>query len=96
MTCQTSYIKTNQNKTKIIVTGSEADVQHYKDVKMWKMDGATVEVADENEHLGLVVAGYHEEQRNVEENINRGRKSLYSLLGPAFSFQSLVNPKVQM
>ena len=85
-----------QNKTKIIVTGSEADVQHYKDVKMWKMDGATVEVADENEHLGLVVAGYHEEQRNVEENINRGRKSLYSLLGPAFSFQSLVNPKVQM
>ena len=85
-----------RSKTKIIVTGSEADVQYYKDVKMWKMDGETVDVADENEHLGLVVTGFHEEQRNVEENISRGRRSLYSLLGPSFSFQSLVNPKVQM
>ena len=53
---------------------------------MWKMDGETVDVADENEHLGLVVTGFHEEQRNIEENISRGRRSLYSLLGPAFSF----------
>ena len=85
-----------KNKTKIIVTGSEVDVNYYKDVKMWKMDGETVDVVDENEHLGLVVTGFNEEKRNVEENITKGRKSLFSLLGPAFSHQSLLNPAVQV
>ena len=85
-----------KNKTKIVVTGSEVDVKHYRDVKMWKMDGETVDVVEENEHLGLIVSGFNEEKRNVEENIARGRKSLFSLLGPAFSHQSLVNPAVQI
>ena len=77
------------------MTGSEIDIQYYKDVKMWRMDGETVDVVSENEHLGLTVTGIHEEDRNVQENLSRGRNSLYGLLGPAFSQEHILNPAVQ-
>ena len=85
-----------KGKTKIVVTGSLVDIQHYKDIKMWTMDGEDVLIVDENEHLGRVVTGFGEEERNVMENISRGRKSLYSLLGPAFSHKCDLNPAVQI
>ena len=63
---------------------------------MWSMDGEEVLIVDENEHLGRVVTGFGEEERNVMENISRGRKSIYSLLGPAFSHKCDLNPAVQV
>ena len=51
---------------------------------------------DTNEHLGLVVAGSEEEQKNVDENIIKCRNSLFALLGPAFSYKCLLSPVLQI
>ena len=41
-------------KTKIVVTGSNIDMSYYKDVRPWTMDGTTVEVVENNDHLKIV------------------------------------------
>ena len=35
-------------------------------------------------------------QKNVDESLQRGRKSLFSLLGPAFAFKCLLSPLVKI
>ena len=86
----------NADKTKVVVTGSKLDMAYYKDVKPWTLDGNRVRVVDSNEHLGLVVSGLKEEQKNVDENIVKCRNSIFALLGPAFSFNCLLSPVVQV
>jgi len=39
------------------VIGSKADMDYYADVKPWKMHGTTVNVTENNEHLGQIVSG---------------------------------------
>jgi hypothetical protein len=56
------------------------------------MDNSTVLVVEYNEHLGQVVSG----KKNVDLNIDKGRKSLYILLGPAFSFKCLLSPVLKL
>ena len=63
---------------------------------MWSMDGETVQIVDENEHLGRVVTGFKKDEGNVMENVSQGRKSLHILLGPAFSQKCYLNPVVQV
>ena len=60
------------------------------------MDNSTVLVVEDNEHLGQVVSGKNQEQKNVDLKIDKGRKSLYSLLGPAFSFKCLLSPVLKL
>ena len=60
------------------------------------MNNSVIEVSEENEHLGMVVTGFREEERNVEENLSSGRKSLFCLLGPAFSQKCHLNPALQV
>ena len=78
-------LKFNADKTKVVVDGSKLDMAFYKETTPWTLDGERVKVVDSNEHLGLVVAGSEEEQKNVDENIIKCRNSLFALLGPAFS-----------
>ena len=52
-------------------------------------------MVDNNEHLGLIVSGADEEQKNVDENITKCRNSLLALLGPAFAYKCLLSPLVQ-
>ena len=89
-------LKFNAGKTKIVVTGSKVDMAFYKDTMPWSLNGETVKVVDSNEHLGLIVAGSEEEQKNVDKNIINCRNSLFVLLGPAFSFKCLLSPAVQI
>ena len=89
-------LKFNADKTKVVVTGSKADITFYKDTKPWTLNGETVRVVDDNEHLGLIVSGLEEEQKNVDENILKCRNSLFALLGPAFSYKCLLSPIVQI
>ena len=88
-------LRFNAEKTKIIVTGSKLDMAFYKDTKPWTLNGERIEVVDNNDHLGLVVSGYEEEQMNVDKNIIKCRNSLFALLGPAFSYKCLLSPIVQ-
>ena len=89
-------LKFNADKTKIIVTGSKSDINFFKDTKPWMLNGDTVSVVDDNDHLGLIVSGLDEEQKNVDQNIQQCRNSLFALLGPAYSFKCLLSPLVQV
>ena len=60
------------------------------------MDEHTVQVVDDNEHLGQVVSGKNQEEKNVDLKIGKGRQSLYSLLGAAFSFKCLLSPVLKL
>ena len=89
-------LRFNADKTKIVITGSKIDMSFFKDTSPWTLDGETVKVVDSNEHLGLLVSGTDEEQLNVDEKIVKCRTSLFSLLGPAYSYKCLLSPTVQI
>ena len=56
----------NASKTKIVVTGSKIDMTYYQETAPWTLNGERIEVVDMNEHLGLIVAGLDEEQKNID------------------------------
>ena len=89
-------IQYGASKTKITVTGSASDQKYYEDVKPWTMDGEQVEVVEDNEHLGQIISGTRQVEKNVDDRIGKGRKSLYSLLGPAFAYKCLLSPPVKL
>ena len=80
------------SKTKITVIGSAIDMNYYSELSPWKLNGNTVSVTTDNEHLGQIVSGIEQEQKNVELRITKGRGCLFSLLGPAFQFKCLLSP----
>ena len=86
----------NPSKTKIVVTGSKHDMSFYADTKPWKLNGQEISVVENNDHLGLIVSGMDEELKNVDNNINKCRRSLFSLLGPAFSYNCQLSPATQI
>ena len=86
----------NASKTKIVVTGSKVDMQLYKDICPWKLGGGRISVVNDNDHLGLVVSGLNEEEKNVDKNIKECRKSLFGLLGPALSYKCKLSPLAQL
>ena len=68
---------------------------YYKETSPWTLCGERVRVVDKNEHLGMIVSGSDEEEKNIDENISKCRSSLFSLLGPAYAYKSLLSPQVQ-
>ena len=89
-------IKFNTSKTKLVVTGSQLDMDYYADISPWTLNGESICVTENNEHLGIVVSGKNEELKNVDRRIQECRKSLYSLLGPAYAFKCLLPPSVKI
>ena len=89
-------IQYGAKKTKVTISGPEIDRQYYKDTQPWKMGGQTVEVVENNEHLGQIVSGSRQEEKNVDLRILKSRNMLFSLLGPAFSFKCLLSPTVKL
>ena len=83
------------DKTKATVTGLKIDMQYYKEVNIWTLYDKKIAVTDENEHLGLIVSGSDEEKKNIDENMQSCRRSLFSLLGPAFAYDCKLSPGVQ-
>ena len=86
----------NADKTKLVVTGSKQDIAYYQDICIWTLNGDKITVTDDNEHLGLVVSGMHEEQKNLDANIQECRNSLFALLGPSYAYKCLLTPTVQI
>ena len=83
------------DKTKVTVTGSKHDIKYYKDIPIWSLNGENITVAENNDHLGLVVSGLDEEQKNVDKNIQETRSSMFALLGKAFSHKCKISPTTQ-
>ena len=50
-------IKYGASKTKITVSGPVIDINYCHDTKPWKMDGQSIKVVEDNEHLGQIVSG---------------------------------------
>jgi hypothetical protein len=84
------------SKTKVTVVGSDADMRYYQDVTPWHMDGQTVTVTEDNDHLGQVVSGVCQEQKNVDTRIAKGRKNLLGMLGSAFAYKCQLSPVVKL
>ena len=68
------------------VVGSEHDMQYYSDVQRWHLDQMKVKVCEDNDHLGQIVSGVRQEQKNVDLRINKGRSNIFGMLGPGFLF----------
>ena len=60
------------------------------------MDNKKVKVAEDNEHLGLIVSGVREEEKNVDQKLKKARGSLFGLLGPGLSRKSRLSPTVKL
>ena len=71
-------------------------MDYYQGVRPWSLQGETIKVVTEKEHLGLIVSGLNEEQKNCDANTSQCRKSLFSLLGPALSYKCKLSPQVQL
>ena len=68
----------NASKTKVVVTGSKQDMNFYQETKPWTLNGVRISVVENNDHLGLVVSGWDEEQKNLDQNITKCRNSLFA------------------
>ena len=82
-------------KTKVTVIGCTQDMEYYSDVQPWHLDKQKVKVTTDNEHLGQIVSGVDQEQKNVELRIQKGRRNLFGMLGPAFAHKCLLSPAVK-
>ena len=71
-------------------------MEYYQDVSPWLLNGGRVSVVIVNEHLGMIVSGLDEEQKNVDKSISQCRKSLFGLLGPALSYSCKLSPLAQL
>ena len=73
-------------------------MSHYTfiSVHLWLMDGQSVNVVEDNEHLGQVVSGINQYQKNIDLRLNKARKSMFSLLGPCFAYKNKLSPKVKL
>ena len=89
-------IEYGASKTKITVVGSEIDINYYEDISPWKMDNKVVKVVENNEHLSQIVSGKRQEEKNVDLRLQKGRKSLFGLLGAGFSFKCFLSPVVKL
>ena len=79
------------DKTKVTVTGSKIDMSYYRDIQMWSLAGDTLPVTEDNDHLGLIVSGLDEEQKNIDKNIDAAWKTLFGLLGNIFAFNCKIS-----
>ena len=85
-------IEYGASKTVVSVIGSKPDMEYYRNIQPWKMDNMKVKVEEDNDHLGLIVSGIREEEKNVDLKLSKARGSLFGLLGPGLSRKSSLSP----
>ena len=81
--------------TKVTITGSNHDMQYYEDINIWSLYGEKLTVAEDNDHLGLIVSGINEEIKNVDKNIRSTKNALFGFLGNIFSYKCKLSQTVQ-
>ena len=59
-------------KTKIIVSGPDVDQRYYADTKPWVMDSQTVSVVEDNDHLGQIISGQRQLEKNIDNRLKKG------------------------
>ena len=89
------HVTYGASKSKVTVVGSKIDMNYYHELSPWKLNEQKVKVAENNDHLGQIVSGVDQEQKNIDLRICKGRNALYSLFGQSFQHKSLLNPKLK-
>ena len=89
-------IKYGANKTVVSVVGSKPDMDYFSTIQPWIMDNKKVKVEEDNDHLGLIVSGIREEEKNIDQKLKKARGSLFGLLGPGLSRKSRLSPTVKL
>ena len=51
---------------------------------------------ENNKHLGQVISGKRQEEKNIDLRIAKARNVLFSLLGPCFNYKCQLNPSVKL
>ena len=59
------------SKTKITIIGSEVDNSYFSDISPWIMDNETVEIVENNEHLGQIVSNVKQTIKNVDRRTEK-------------------------
>ena len=83
-------------KTKITIVGSEVDTAYFKDISPWNMNNQSIEIVENNEHLGQIVSGRAQEQKNVDLRIAKARNCMFGLLGSSFAFKCFLSPTLKL
>ena len=89
-------IKYGAEKTKITIVGSEVDSKYFADISPWKINDEVIEITEDNEHLGQVVSGKSQVEKNVDLRISKARKCLFSLLGAGFAYKCFLSPVLKL
>ena len=71
-------------------------MNYFEDIKPWRMNDEIISVTENNEHLGQIVSGRRQEEKNIDLRLQKGRKSLFSLLGAGFAFKCNLSPTVKL
>ena len=70
--------------------------KYYRDTKPWVLYGEQIEIVEDNEHLGQVISGHNQTQKNIDKRIIKGRQSLFGLLGSTYQYKCKMSPAVKM
>ena len=89
-------IKYGASKTNVTIAGSEIDRAYYQEICPWTMDGEKVNVVEDNDHLGQIVSGSQQMQKNVDQRLEKARKALYSLLDAGFAYKCFLCPALKL
>ena len=71
------FLEFGADKTNVTVTGSKIDMDFYRDINLWTLYGHTLNVTEDNDHLGLIVSGVDEVSKNVEKSVRSARGMLF-------------------
>ncbi len=55
-----------------------------------------VDVVEENDHLGQIISGKNQIEKNIDERLKKGRNSLFSLLGAGFAYKCNLSPALKL
>ena len=67
-----------------------------KDILFKKLKINKANVVENNEHLGQIVSGVSQEEKNVDLRVSKVRKNLFGLLGAGFSYKCMLSPVVKL
>ena len=84
------------SKTKITISGPEIDRNFYADTKPWIMEGDRIPVTTDNDHLGQIVSGEKQIEKNIDNRIQKGRSAMFKLMGPTFAPNCILSPILKL
>ena len=68
-------------------------VKEYPEDETWKLNSKDMPVVDSSTHMGIVRASTNQEMKNIECNIQKARRTVYSLMGTGLHGENGLDPE---